>query len=461
MDGDADRPSGPPARWGDEAGDPAPRVDPAVVRALDQITHPRRSWIQNLGFLALSVLLFFGFGLWDEPLPSVLVIIVALFVHELGHLAAMKLLGYSNVRIFFIPFFGAAVSGENVRAAGWRRAIVTLAGPMTGLAAALGLFVAWLYVDQPLLAKSAMVFAFLNVFNLLPLYPLDGGRFLQETLFSRNLCVEAAFRILMGGLTILAGIYLGSWVLPVIGLFVVVGTGASYKIGAAAAALRGRAGFPQDVDPRRVDEKVIRETRDALRERFPAAAAAPVEARRIWEVWEKVNARPPGALATAGFMIVYLLAFPAVPAAPFAIVALATKERIVPSSRPDGTPGRTCEVRTGRFLLHETPLEGTGLYDGTGREYSFGKLTETTSWRAGTPDGEWIRYDRGGQPAVVLAFEGGRFVSRKDFKPDGVLERKRPDLPSAYRALLDAAESRGPYGPGNRFGITDALLEEP
>ncbi len=454
---------GPPAAEGgpvEGQEDSVPRVDQAVVRELDKIANPRTSWTANLAVLLLTLLIFMGLGMQEAPFTFVVVLIVALFVHEMGHFAAMKLLGYSNVRVFFIPLFGAAVAGENVRAPGWKRALVCLAGPLAGLAGAMCLFVLWFHVDMEAISTAAKVFAILNAFNLLPLYPLDGGRFLQETLFSRNPYVEAVFRVLMAGLTVLAGILLSTWVLPLIGVFVLLRTGWSFKIGTVAAALRRRPGFPDAVDPRGVDPRVLAETHEALKARFRGTAPATVEARRIWDVWEKVNARPPGALATAGLTALYLMVFPAIPVFYLAVPVLLASGRTVRIVEPDGRASVKWEVKAGRFVMHEAELNGSGLYHGTGRSYSYGRPVEKTSWRDGLPHGEWTRYDESGAPAVTLVFEGGKFAARRDHKPDGVVERRREDLPPSYRILLDTAESRGPYGPKNRFAISRALLYE-
>jgi Zn-dependent protease len=405
----------------------------------------------------LTLLLFYAAGLWDEPLASSVVILGALLVHELGHLLAMKALGYNDVRLFFIPFFGAAVSGRNPTASGGTRALVTIAGPLAGLAGAFGLFALWFRVDSPHLPKAALAFALLNVFNLLPLLPLDGGRFLQETLFCRSRWLEAAFRVLMGGLTIFVGVVTQSWFLALVGLFVVLRTATVYKIESVAAALRGRPGFPAVVDPCAADVRVVVQTQAALQEQFPGVAPPAIEAQRIWEVWEKVNARPPRLLATAGLLAVYLLAFVAVPVAPVAYVLLSTREGEVVRPGPDGKPERVWGVRMGRFPTLEVPLNEAGLYHGTGRETLFGRTLEEHAWREGRPHGDWTRFDADGKPAVVVVFDGGTFVVRKDVTPEGVRERKREDLPPGYRDLLVQAETRGPYGPMHRFGLPGLL----
>ena len=55
-----------------------------------------------------------------------------LLCHEAGHFLAMRRFGYKNVRLFFIPFFGAATAGVGTTAVGWQRVVVSLAGTGAG-----------------------------------------------------------------------------------------------------------------------------------------------------------------------------------------------------------------------------------------------------------------------------------------------------------------------------------------
>src|SRR4051812_4730695 len=96
-----------------------------------------------------------------------------IMVHELGHALGMLLFGYTDVRIFFIPLFGAAASGKKRGAAKWKQAIVLLMGPLPGLIAGTVLL---LTGASDLLRTVAVQLVAINAFNLLPLAPLDGGQ---------------------------------------------------------------------------------------------------------------------------------------------------------------------------------------------------------------------------------------------------------------------------------------------
>ncbi|HNT75120.1 MAG TPA: hypothetical protein PKH77_08885 [Anaerolineae bacterium] len=79
-----------------------------------------------LGLLAISSSSKVG-------IVDLLGIVLILFVHESGHYLSMRWLGYRNVQMFFIPFFGAAVSGYSTPMPIFHQAFVILAGPIPGI----------------------------------------------------------------------------------------------------------------------------------------------------------------------------------------------------------------------------------------------------------------------------------------------------------------------------------------
>jgi len=80
-----------------------------------------------IGTLALSVLVFLWLGL---PLLFLLILLLVIVFHELGHYIGMWIFGYRDLRMFFIPFFGAAVSGVKYGVPVWQQATVLLLGPL-------------------------------------------------------------------------------------------------------------------------------------------------------------------------------------------------------------------------------------------------------------------------------------------------------------------------------------------
>jgi Zn-dependent protease len=99
-----------------------------------------------------------------------------LLVHELGHVAELRRQGVPASAPLFIPFLGAVVGMKQMPHNVWKEAQVALAGPIVGSLAAAGLWAAGEALDSDLLVALAFTGFFLNLFNLIPVSPLDGGR---------------------------------------------------------------------------------------------------------------------------------------------------------------------------------------------------------------------------------------------------------------------------------------------
>ena len=167
-----------------------------VSHELEVLESKKTSPLQNISALIISLILFISLGFFKGSFYSILILVGVIFIHECGHFSAMKLLKYKDIQMFFIPLFGAAVSGKETTPSGPRKAIVSLAGPLPGIV--IGIITAILYIKlrYPVLADTTRMFLFLNVFNLLPLHPFDGGRFLDAVLFSRHPRIEMVFKVI-------------------------------------------------------------------------------------------------------------------------------------------------------------------------------------------------------------------------------------------------------------------------
>jgi hypothetical protein len=84
-------------------------------------------------------------------------VIAVLLVHESGHYVVMRAFGYRDLRMFFIPFVGAAVSGWSGKAHGYQRTLVALAGPVPGILLGLLLAVIFVLRGHPLVGHAAVV----------------------------------------------------------------------------------------------------------------------------------------------------------------------------------------------------------------------------------------------------------------------------------------------------------------
>ena len=105
-----------------------------VLATMDRIQNRRPGWTRAIILFVVSLMLFVGSaGAFIDSVRFLSVLVAILFVHELGHYLAMRWFGYRNLRMFFIPFLGAAVSGQNYNVAGWKKVVVSLLGPLPGI----------------------------------------------------------------------------------------------------------------------------------------------------------------------------------------------------------------------------------------------------------------------------------------------------------------------------------------
>jgi Zn-dependent protease len=102
--------------------------------------------------------------------------VALLFVHEMGHYIQMRREGVEPSWMLFIPFLGAAVGARSLGGSAVAEARVGLAGPVLGTLGTLVVAGIYLATGEDFWRALAFVGFFLNLFNLLPVLPLDGGR---------------------------------------------------------------------------------------------------------------------------------------------------------------------------------------------------------------------------------------------------------------------------------------------
>lgn len=103
-------------------------------------------------------------------------LVVLLFVHEMGHVLEARRQGLPTSAPMFIPFLGALITMKQLPHDVWREARVALAGPIVGTLGAAVFWAIGAASDRDFFTAMAYVGFFLNLFNLLPIVPLDGGR---------------------------------------------------------------------------------------------------------------------------------------------------------------------------------------------------------------------------------------------------------------------------------------------
>jgi len=271
----------------------------------------RTSTARVLFFLSLAIyilyrLLFAGREAADVPL-SVGLLVGGILLHEMGHYAGMLLFGYRDLKVFFIPFLGAAASGRKHAAPLWQQSVVALLGPVPGIVLAAVLQATLRPPPGSALHSAEMVLLAINVFNLLPLVPLDGGRLLQMVIFSRSPILEAAFLVLASlGLGWIA-YTIESEILMLVGLLGLLRVPNRFQVARRRSLLRTKlAGFPE-----RLEDLSDQERRALFRlagKVDPASAEPQARARQMRQLHEEIVVRPPSLKATSLLLLTYAAA---------------------------------------------------------------------------------------------------------------------------------------------------------
>ena len=287
----------------------------AVMNAIEQTTRAKSSWYSNLMLLVLSIAGFVAAGFGDFGFESLVGLLVVLFIHEAGHYAAMSFFGYRNVRMFFIPFLGAAVSGRHYNIAGWKKAIVSLAGPIPGILIGSALL-AQPWWQQAWVTSLAYWFVGLNVFNLLPFLPLDGGWVVHAVISSRNRWLELIARVIGPAAMILFGVYVSSFVLVGFGALMLTAVSTQFKLSGVTARLRAEhlpTEAAHDELPTQTAMRIIDEIEEVVPNQHPGILAT-----YTTTVFEALNAKPPGVFASLAILATHVCGF----ALPFVAVAI-------------------------------------------------------------------------------------------------------------------------------------------
>jgi Zn-dependent protease len=149
----------------------------AVVKFLAQfkallLLLPKIKLLAAGGSALVSVAAYALFWGWGFAVGFV----VLLFVHEMGHVIQLRREGIRSTMPFFIPFMGAMIKANLWEGNATTEARVGLAGPIVGTLGAALCIPLYLITGDQLFEALAYVGFFLNLINLLPVLPLDGGR---------------------------------------------------------------------------------------------------------------------------------------------------------------------------------------------------------------------------------------------------------------------------------------------
>lgn len=128
--------------------------------------------LQTLVSMLVAVWLYAQF--WGLPFAAGFVLLI--FVHELGHAIVLRQQGIAAGAPVFIPFVGAVIAMKGLPRDAYMEALVALGGPILGSLGALACLIAGAWTGSAFWYALASTGFLINLFNLLPVSPLDGGR---------------------------------------------------------------------------------------------------------------------------------------------------------------------------------------------------------------------------------------------------------------------------------------------
>jgi Zn-dependent protease len=173
--------------WQQQPEDPPPKqgfikrrlapIGAAIIAFLAKIKTiilllPKAKLLVTAGTMLVSIVAYTTiWGVWFAA-----GFVVLLLVHEMGHVIALRREGIKASPPMFIPFLGAVISARSLGDNAAAEARVGLAGPILGTVGAAACLVVWHVTGHDYWRALAFTGFFLNLFNLLPVVPLDGGR---------------------------------------------------------------------------------------------------------------------------------------------------------------------------------------------------------------------------------------------------------------------------------------------
>lgn len=196
----------------------------------------------NLGWAAASAAAYGVIFSWKFAVA----LLLQLFVHEYGHVHAMRRTGMRVRGMYFVPFLGAVAVTEDAFSSRRQQAYVALNGPIWGTLFSLVPAGLWLWTREPLFAAVTAWWAVINLFNLIPVSPLDGGRVMQALAYSFSSSLGLALTVVGLGGAVVVGTTFGYelvWLVALLGVMELLGEAQARAGGRALRLLPERARF--------------------------------------------------------------------------------------------------------------------------------------------------------------------------------------------------------------------------
>lgn len=388
-------------------------TDEAILQQIQGSLQKKTGFLPALILFLVSVALFMWSGFIAMNVTQVLILTVVLFVHELSHLLAMKACGYSNTKIFFLPFLGAVTTGQDKTSNGTKEALVTLAGPFFGILIGVVLAIACGVTRNQILYDIAVWFLWVNGFNLLPLYPLDGGSFFNTVLCSRNYALELFFKIATSIILFLIFISSKSFIFLFIPIFMLASLRVGYYSARAAKRITKGLTLAQRTTFA-LDKESVRLIRESLREQvFAGRSQKTIKYMSvvIHDTWKRITVAPPGLLTTLFLIGAYCVVLFLSLTAFVGLTAVQSKKfysyTLSSGMDKNNKPIKIELLQYRGKLVKKTELDEQFRYHGRCESYTLRRgLSAIGYFYHGSPDGQWMNYET----QEILKFDKGKCI---------------------------------------------------
>lgn len=385
--------------------------------------HQSQSKTKSFTLLIITLIFFFSSGIISTSWQEILILIFVLLVHELGHLLTMKLLRYHDVKMFFIPFLGAAVSGKAKNETAFKSCIVSLMGPFPGIILGVIFYLLFGITQNYYLLKTSQVMLLLNAFNLLPVMPMDGGRFI-DVLFVNNRYFRLIFSVIGALFFFLLAITGEDFFLLIIGVFSLIGAFSNFKVHGLTKDLKTVGVSATNLDDLLKDENELNLIITLLRKKYVNHFKPQLLYKAIYNkleiVIDTIKFVPAKIFTKISLLMVYpVVLLLAIGVTIFFMAINYNEKRVTISDEKQEN------VYAEKFIFGKlesrTSLDQNDMYHGVG--YAFGKDTsiirEEFYYENGFRNGLWISKNENGEIIKQLNFDNGKLVNQISLKNGG------------------------------------------
>lgn len=372
------------------------------------------SKFSSLTLLIVTIIIFFSSQIISVKWQEILILICVLLFHELGHLAAMKLLKYNDVKMFFIPFIGAAVSGKNRNDTAVKSCIVSLMGPLPGIILGVLLYILFILTKNYYVFKTAQVMLLLNAFNFLPIMPLDGGRYI-DVLFVNRKFFRFLFAFAGAAIFLFLAVSGKDIIIGVVGVFAVFAAFSNLKLHGLSSDLKAKGVTATSVNDLLEDETAMQTVIKELQSRYPRLFQPKLIYRGIFNhltvIVDTIKFVPAGLWAKVLLLAAYVILV-SVSIIVTVLFLAADYREVARGEEIDGKKYLVVERHLFGKKRSECRIDASSCYDGKGIAFApDGKVSDVFYYANGFRTGEWQILDTAGNVIEKRVYDKGQLLS--------------------------------------------------